>query len=97
MAVLDEDINICYNMGLKEFEHSGIHDLFKVCSYSFLVLVHLTIFLRLTILCFFFSFNLSIGHVKVYGGVQTGNRTGQDKDPIGDKDSRSECQLQKMD
>ena len=31
MAVLDEDINICYNMGLKEFEHSGIHDLFKVC------------------------------------------------------------------
>ena len=52
MAVLDEDINMCYNMGLKEFEHSGVHDLFKVCSYSFLILVHLTIFLRLTILCF---------------------------------------------
>ena len=31
MAVLDEDINMCYNMGLKEFEHSGVHDLFKVC------------------------------------------------------------------
>ena len=31
LAVLDEDINMCYNMGLKEFEHSGIHDLFKVC------------------------------------------------------------------
>ena len=31
LAVLDEDINMCYNMGLKEFEHSGVHDLFKVC------------------------------------------------------------------
>ena len=31
MAVQDEDINMCYNMGLKEFEHSGVHDLFKVC------------------------------------------------------------------
>ncbi|XP_050249263.1 uncharacterized protein LOC126696599 [Quercus robur] len=32
-AVKDEDINMCYNMGLKEFEHSGVHDLFKVCQY----------------------------------------------------------------
>ena len=31
MAVQDEDVNMCYNMGLKEFEHSGVHDLFKVC------------------------------------------------------------------
>ena len=31
MAVLDEGINMCYNMGLKEFEHSSVHDLFKVC------------------------------------------------------------------
>ena len=77
MAVLDENINICYNMGLKEFEHSGVHDLFKVCSYSFLVLVHLTIFLRLS-----FAFYLYISHVKVYGGVQTGNGTRQDEDPI---------------
>ena len=84
MAVLDEDINFCYDMGLKEFEHSGVHDLFKVRPYSFLFLVHLTIFLRLTILFF-------IGHVKVYGGVQTGNRTGQDEDSVGDKDSRGEC------
>ena len=52
MAVLDEDINICYNMGLKEFQHSGVHDFFKVCSCSFIVLVHLTIFLRLIILYF---------------------------------------------
>ena len=33
IAVLDEDINTCYDMSLKEFEHSGIHDLFKVCLY----------------------------------------------------------------
>ncbi|XP_050242519.1 uncharacterized protein LOC126691531 [Quercus robur] len=32
MAVKDEDINMCYNMGLKEFEHSGVHDLFKAMS-----------------------------------------------------------------
>ena len=29
-AVMDEDINICYDMSLKDFEHSGVHDLFKV-------------------------------------------------------------------
>ena len=29
-AVTDEDINICYDMSLKDFEHSGVHDLFKV-------------------------------------------------------------------
>ena len=84
MAILDEDINVYYDMGLKEFEHSGVHDLFKVRPYSILVLVYLTIFLRLTILFF-------IGHVKVYGGVQTGNKTGQDEDSVGDKDSRGEC------
>ena len=84
MAVLDEDINVCYDMDLKEFEHSGVHNLFKVRPYSILVLVYLTIFLRLTILFF-------IGHVKVYGGIQTGNRTGQDEDSVRDKDSRGEC------
>ena len=29
-AVKDEDINVCYDMSLKDFEHSGVHDLFKV-------------------------------------------------------------------
>ena len=45
MAVLDEDISACYDIGLKEFEHSSVHDLFKVRPYSILVLVYLTIFL----------------------------------------------------
>ena len=29
-AVTDEDINVYYDMSLKDFEHSGINDLFKV-------------------------------------------------------------------
>ena len=29
-AVTDDDINVCYDMSLKDFEHSGVHDLFKV-------------------------------------------------------------------
>ena len=87
MAVLDKDISAYYDMGLKEFEHSGVHDFFKVRLYSILILVYLTIFLCLTIP---FSF-LFIGHVKVYGGVQTSDRPGQDEDSVGDEDSGSEC------
>ena len=30
-AMKDEDITACYDMSLKDFEHSGVHDLFKVC------------------------------------------------------------------
>ena len=26
------DVGACYNMSLKDFEHSGVHDLFKVSS-----------------------------------------------------------------
>ena len=29
-AVTDVDVGACYNMSLKDFEHSGVHDLFKV-------------------------------------------------------------------
>ena len=31
-AVTDVDVCACYNMSLKDFEHSGVHDLFKVSS-----------------------------------------------------------------
>ena len=27
---VDVDVGACYNMSLKDFEHSGVHDLFKV-------------------------------------------------------------------
>ncbi|XP_050287483.1 uncharacterized protein LOC126726294 [Quercus robur] len=32
MAVTDADVSACYNMSLKDFEHSGVHDLFKAMS-----------------------------------------------------------------
>ena len=31
-VVTDEDINVYYDMSLKDFEHSGVHDLFKVMA-----------------------------------------------------------------
>ena len=31
----DDDITVCYDMSLKDFEHSGVHDLFKVCHCFF--------------------------------------------------------------
>ena len=33
-AVIDEDINVCYDMFLKDLEHSGVHDLFKVIAFD---------------------------------------------------------------
>ena len=29
-AVTDEDVVVCYDMSLREYEHSAVHDLFKV-------------------------------------------------------------------
>ena len=37
-AITGEDVATCYDMSLKEFEHSTVHDLFKVCNYFYLVL-----------------------------------------------------------
>ena len=34
-AVTDVDVAACYNMSLKDFEHSGVHDLFKVSFFFF--------------------------------------------------------------
>ena len=31
-AMKDEDINVCHDMSLKDFENSGVHDLFKVLT-----------------------------------------------------------------
>jgi len=33
-AVTGEDVAACYDMSLKEFEHSSVHDLFKVMSFT---------------------------------------------------------------
>ena len=35
-----EDVSICYDMSMREFEHSTIHDLFKVHKYIFLFLLN---------------------------------------------------------
>ena len=37
-AVTSEDVAACYDMSLKEFKHSGVHDIFKVCDHFYLVL-----------------------------------------------------------
>ena len=36
MAVTDADVSACYNMSLKDFEHSGVHDLLKVSIYIYM-------------------------------------------------------------
>ena len=35
-AVTNVDVRACYNMSLKDFEHFGIHDLFKVSLYIYI-------------------------------------------------------------
>ena len=39
--VNDEDIAVCYDMSLKEFEHSIIDDLFKVHIFFFFAVLNL--------------------------------------------------------
>ena len=58
----DEDINACYDMSLKDFEHSGVHDLFKVTLLSSR-LYYFIIFGRLTK---YFSL---VGHVQIHRSV----------------------------
>jgi len=66
-AVLDEDINTCYDMSLKDFEHSGVHDLFKVSNYIFfLVFANIYIYIFSSNLHFIFFF---LGFVKIYYSV----------------------------
>ena len=35
-AVTDVDVGACYNMSLKDFEHMGLHELFKVSFYIYI-------------------------------------------------------------
>ena len=39
-VVTDEEVMACYDMSLKDFEHSGVHDLFKVCISSNKILIY---------------------------------------------------------
>ena len=51
-AILDEDINVCYDMSLKDFEHSGVHDLFKVSNFIFFLSLCQYIYFHLTFISF---------------------------------------------
>ena len=53
-AVTDEEIAVCYDMSLKEFEHSAVHDLFKVCFYVFVIILSYII-LHISRLIIFFN------------------------------------------
>ena len=49
MAMTDADVMACYNMSLKDFEHSGVHNLFKVCKlflFPFLFYIYLVLLAR---------------------------------------------------
>ena len=86
-AVSNEDIAACYDISLKDFEHSGNHDLFKVCNFNFASFLLLYTFSRLTII---FVIYLFIGNVKIYYGVHASHRIGQDEDLTIDQGSRGE-------
>ena len=52
-AVTDEDINVCYDMFLKDLEHSGVHDLFKVIAFDSSLEIYIYIIFIFILLLFF--------------------------------------------
>ena len=57
-AVTDEDINVCYDMFLKDLEHSGVHDLFKVIAFDSSLEIYIYIYIIfIFILLLFFDFD----------------------------------------
>ena len=60
-VVKEDGVMACYDMFVKEFEHSTVHDLYKV---FFFVYNNLLILLPSRILTFCFA-----DHVQVYGGI----------------------------
>ena len=53
-AITDEDINVCYDMSLKDFEHSSVHDLFKVIVFCLVFKYIYTYIIFIIIIIFFF-------------------------------------------
>ena len=65
-AVTDEDIVVCYDMSLKEFEHFTVHNLFGMFFYfTFVSSCHILH----TLSNHHFQPIVYTGHVKVHGGV----------------------------
>ena len=74
MAVTNADVFAYYNMSLRDFEHSSVHDLFKV-SLKYFIYIYIYIYLvfsqqRKHILN---KILISVGNVQVYCCVQVGN------------------------
>ena len=69
-VVTDEDMAVCYDMSLKEFEHFVVHDLFMVCFLYFVFIssCHIS---HLSSNQFLQSIAY-VGHVKVHSSIQTG-------------------------
>ena len=69
-AVTGEDVVACYDMSLKKFEYSSVHDLFKVISFtsSYFCNMYINILLTLLITC--------ASHVKVHSYVQASHEDG---------------------
>ena len=65
----------CYDMSLKEFKHSVVHDLFKVCNFVFALPCCFTLFSFNKFFIFFI-----LDNVKVHCSVLAGHRNGQDED-----------------
>ena len=37
--ITDKEVSACYDMSVKDFEHSAIHDLFKVCNFMIILIL----------------------------------------------------------
>ena len=77
-AVTNEDVAVCYDISLKEFGYSDVHDLFKICFHYFVFILpchisHLSSNQYLQSVAY-------AGHVKVHSSVQAGYRDGLGKD-----------------
>ena len=54
-AVTGEDAAVCYDKSLKEFEHSGVHDLFKVITFTLSCLMYMCVYIYIYILTKLFN------------------------------------------
>ena len=88
-AVSNEDITVCYDMSLKDFEHSGVHDLFKVC-HCFLPRLSLYCSVIFVSSNHYFVFYFCAGNVKIHCDVQAGHGVTQDENSVGEEGPKGE-------
>ena len=54
-SVTGKDMAAYYDMSLKEFEHSGVHDLFKVITFTLSCLMYMCVYIYIYILTKLFN------------------------------------------